>query len=158
MLPILVLVSSWIWYNGPSSWVDSGCPGCLRRVFFMFNVIDKRDVVLDAADNDNRDDADKKSIDDWEDTFDVVEYDWDDSDTNKTMPSDRFSFFLTLWPWLTVPFFSRSPLWWGGSVFLCHSFINKWFLEMRMFDVACLVLFVTNRGELRKSSSINSYV
>ncbi len=35
MPPILVLHSSWIQYDGPSSWVYSygGCPGCLRQVF-----------------------------------------------------------------------------------------------------------------------------
>ncbi len=41
-------------------------------LFLMFDVVDKRDDVLDAADNDNRDDANKKSIDDQKDTFDAV--------------------------------------------------------------------------------------
>ncbi len=60
----------------------------------MFDVIDKRDDVLDAAGNNNGDDANKKSINDWEDTFDAVEDDGDNSDTNTTMPLDGFGFFL----------------------------------------------------------------
>ena len=60
----------------------------------MFDVINKRDDVLDAADNDNQDDANKKSIDNQEDTFDAVEDDREDLDTNKTTPLDRFGFFL----------------------------------------------------------------
>jgi hypothetical protein len=62
----------------------------------MFDVINKRDDVLDAADNDNQDDANKKSIDNQEDTFDAVEDDGDNSNTNKMTPLDGFGFFLTL--------------------------------------------------------------
>jgi hypothetical protein len=58
----------------------------------MFDVVNKRDDILDAADNNNGDDSNKKTIDDQEDTFDVVEYNRDDLDTNKTMPSDVFFF------------------------------------------------------------------
>jgi hypothetical protein len=61
----------------------------------MFDVVDKRDDVLDAADNDDGDDINKKSINDQEDTFDAVEDDGDNSDTDKTTPSDGF-FFDTL--------------------------------------------------------------
>jgi hypothetical protein len=60
----------------------------------MFNVVNKRDDVLDAADNNNGDNADKKSIDDLEDTFDAVEDDGDDLDTKKTTPLDGFGFFF----------------------------------------------------------------
>jgi hypothetical protein len=60
----------------------------------MFNVVNKRDDVLDAADNDNRDDTNKKSIDNCEDTFDAAEDNGDDLDTNKTTPLDGFSFFF----------------------------------------------------------------
>jgi hypothetical protein len=59
----------------------------------MFDVVNKRDDVLDAADNNDGDDANKNSIDDQEDTFDVVEDDGDDLDTNKMLPLDRFVFF-----------------------------------------------------------------
>jgi hypothetical protein len=63
----------------------------------MFDVVNKRDDVLDAADNDDGDHANKKSIDDQEDTFNAVEDGRDNSDTNKTMPLDGFgSFFNTL--------------------------------------------------------------
>ncbi len=142
------LFLGWLWLSGLSK----------TSRFLMFDVINKRDDILDAADNDDGDDVDKKSIYDQEDTFDVVEDDGDNLDTNKTTPSAELFYFLTLWPWLTILFFSCSHLLWGGCVFLCHDFINECFLEMMMFDVACLILFVTNRGELRKSSSINSYV
>ncbi len=64
----------------------------------MFDVVDKRDDVLDAADNNKDNDANKKSINDEKNTFNAVENDRDDSDTNKMMPLDGFGFFLTLRP------------------------------------------------------------
>ncbi len=70
----------------------------------MFDVVNKSDDVLDAADNNNRDDTNKKFIDNWEDMFDAVEDDRDDSDTNKTTLLDGFVFFSTLQPWLTLLF------------------------------------------------------
>ncbi len=60
----------------------------------MFKVVVKRDDVLDAADNNDSDDTNKKSIDNWEDTFDAVEEVGDDLDTNKTMPLDGFVYFF----------------------------------------------------------------
>jgi hypothetical protein len=60
----------------------------------MFNVINERDNVLDTADNDNGDDANKKSIDDQEDMFDAVEDNGDNSDTNKMTTLVGFSFFF----------------------------------------------------------------
>ncbi len=77
----------------------------------MFNVVDKRDDVLDAADNDDGDDADKKSINNQEDTFDAVEEDGDNSDTNKTTPSDGF-FFWHFDP--DLPFFFSVAVIFGG--------------------------------------------
>jgi hypothetical protein len=62
----------------------------------MFDVVNERDNVLNAADNDDRDDANKKSIDYQEDTFNAVENNGDDLNTNKTMPLDGSGFFLTL--------------------------------------------------------------
>ncbi len=64
----------------------------------MFDVVNKRDDILDAADNNDGDDTDKKSINNQEHTFNVVEDNGDNSDTNKTMPLDGFGFFLTLRP------------------------------------------------------------
>jgi hypothetical protein len=60
----------------------------------MFDVVNKKDEVLDAADNNNGDDANKKSIDNQEDTYNAVEDDRDDLDTNKTTPSDGLGFFF----------------------------------------------------------------
>ncbi len=77
----------------------------------MFDVVNKRDDILDAADNNNGDDSNKKTIDDQEDTFDVVEYNRDDLDTNKTMPSDVF-FFWHFDPGL--PFFFSVAIIFGG--------------------------------------------
>ncbi len=81
----------------------------------MFNVIDKRDDILDAADNDDGNDADKKSIDDQEDTFNAVEDDGDDLDTNKTTPLDGFSFFWHFDPDLLF-FFSVAVIFGGVDV------------------------------------------
>jgi hypothetical protein len=64
--------------------------------FLMFDIVNNRDDVFDATDNNNGDDAaDKKSVDNQEDTVDAVEYNGDDLETNKTLPSDRFCFFWT---------------------------------------------------------------
>ncbi len=77
----------------------------------MFDVVDKSDDVLDAADNNNRDDTDKNSIDDQEETFNAVEDNGDNSDTNKTMPLDRF-FFWHFDP--DSPFFFSVAVIFGG--------------------------------------------
>jgi hypothetical protein len=64
----------------------------------MFDVINDRDDVLDATDNNNGDDAaDKKSVKNWLDTVNAVEDNRDDSETNKTLPFlDGFRFFVGL--------------------------------------------------------------
>ncbi len=159
MPPILVLVSSWIWYNGPSSWVDSGFPGCLRRVYSWCSMSSTKEMMSWTQQTTTTEMTPTKSPLTIVKTHlmrrKTMEMIWTPTKQRLWMDS---VFFLTLRPWLTVLFFSCSHLLWGGCVFLCHGFINKWFLEMRMFDVACLVLFVTNRGELQESSSINSYV
>ncbi len=59
----------------------------------MFDILDKRDDVLDAADSNDGDDANKKSINNWENTSNAVEDYGDDSDTNKMTPLDGFGFF-----------------------------------------------------------------
>jgi hypothetical protein len=61
--------------------------------FLIFNVNDKRDDVLEAADIDNGDDSKKKFINNWDDTFEAVEDNGDNSDTNEATPFDGFDFF-----------------------------------------------------------------
>jgi hypothetical protein len=86
-------------------------------LFLMFDVDDERDDILDAADNNNRDYAKKKSINNRDNTFKAVEDDGDDSDTNKTMPSDGFSFFQEFNPDLLF-FFSITIIFCGVDVFV----------------------------------------
>ncbi len=61
-----------------------------RSLFLIFNVNNKRDDILDAADIDDGDDVDKKFVDKWEDTFNAIEDDGDNLDTNKIAPTDGF--------------------------------------------------------------------
>ncbi len=73
-------------------------------LFLMFNVVDNRDNVFDATDNDDGDDAaDKKSVDNREDTVNAVD-NGDNSKTNKTFPLDGFCFFVGLFD-PDLPFF-----------------------------------------------------
>jgi hypothetical protein len=59
----------------------------------MFDIIDDRDDVFDATDNDIGDDAaSKKSVDNQKDTVDAVEDNGDDLETNKTLPLVGFLF------------------------------------------------------------------
>jgi hypothetical protein len=60
----------------------------------MFDVANKRDDILATADNNNGDEANKKSTKNQEDSFDAVEDNRDNSDTNKTTPLDGFDFFF----------------------------------------------------------------
>jgi hypothetical protein len=59
-------------------------------LFLAFDVNDKRDNVLDAADNGDGDDIDKKLIDERDNMFDAMEDNGDDSDNNKIAPTDGF--------------------------------------------------------------------
>jgi hypothetical protein len=71
----------------------------------MFDIVDNRDDVLDATDNNDRDDvANKRSVDDQEDTVNVVEDNGDDLETNKTLPLDGVRFFVGLFD-PDLPFF-----------------------------------------------------
>jgi hypothetical protein len=71
----------------------------------MFNVVDDRDDVFDTIDNDNGDDAaDKKFVNDQEDTVNAVEDNGDNSEINKTSPLDGFHFFVGLFD-PELPFF-----------------------------------------------------
>jgi hypothetical protein len=62
-------------------------------LFLIFDVNNKRDDVLEAADIDDGDDAKKKSINNWDNTFEAMEVDGDDSDTNEATPFNKFDFF-----------------------------------------------------------------
>ena len=70
----------------------------------MFDVVNDRDEVFNTTDNNDGDDADKKSVNNQEDTVDAVEDNRDDSETNKTLPLDRFRFFVGLFD-PDLPFF-----------------------------------------------------
>jgi hypothetical protein len=64
-------------------------------LFLMFDVVEDRDDVFNATDNNDRDDlANKKSVNNQEDTVDVVEDNGDDLETNETLPSEGFHFLL----------------------------------------------------------------
>ncbi len=71
----------------------------------MFDVVNDRDDVFDTTDNDDGDDAaNKKPVNDWEDTVDAVEDNGDDSETNEMLPLDGFHFFVELFD-PDLPFF-----------------------------------------------------
>jgi hypothetical protein len=71
----------------------------------MFNVVSNRDDVFDTTDNNDRDDAaNKKSVDNQEDTVNAVEDNGDDLETNKTLPLDGFRFVVGLFK-PDLPFF-----------------------------------------------------
>jgi hypothetical protein len=103
-------------------------------LFLIVDIEDKRDDVLEAADINNGDNAEKKSINNRDDTFKAVEEDGDDSNTNKATPFDGFNFFKIS----SLTYHSVCPLqssFWCGRVCLCHGLLNKRLLEMRMFGV-----------------------
>ncbi len=60
----------------------------------IFDVDNKRDDVLEAADIDGGDNTKKKSIDNWDNTFKAMEDNGDDSNTNELTPFDGFVFFI----------------------------------------------------------------
>ncbi len=64
-------------------------------LFLMFDVVNNGDDVFNTTDNNDGDDAaNKKSVNDQEDTVNAVEDNGDDSETNKTLPSNGFCFLL----------------------------------------------------------------
>jgi hypothetical protein len=114
----------------------------------MFDVINDRDDIFEATDNNDGDDAaDKNSVDNQENTVDALEDNRDDLETNKMLPLDKFCFFVGLFD-PDLPFFFS--ILWGGLVILCHGFSNEWLFEMKLYDVARLVLFESNVSELCK--------
>jgi hypothetical protein len=71
----------------------------------MFDNVEDRDDVFDTTDNDDRDDAaNKKSVNNQKDTVNAMEDNGDDLETNKTLPLDRFCFFVRLFN-PDLPFF-----------------------------------------------------
>ena len=80
----------------------------------MFNVVDDRDDVFDETDNNNGDGAaDKKSVNNREDTVNAVEDNGDNLETNKTLPLDRFHFFVGSFDTDLPFFFSIADIFYG---------------------------------------------
>ncbi len=60
----------------------------------MFEVVDNTDDDFDTADNDNGNDAEKRSVDDQEDTVKGVENKGANSTTNEPTTADTVRFFF----------------------------------------------------------------
>jgi hypothetical protein len=89
----------------------------------IFDVDDKRDDVLEAADIDDGDDAKKKSIDNLDNTLEAVEDNGDNSDTNKATPFNGFFFFKIL----SLTYHSVCPSQSSFLVWMCLSL--SWFTQ-----------------------------
>ncbi len=63
-------------------------------LFLIFEVVDNTDDNFNTADNDNGDDAKKRSVDDQEDNVKGVENNGDDSTTNEPTTADTVRFFF----------------------------------------------------------------
>jgi hypothetical protein len=80
----------------------------------MFDVVDDRDDIFDATDNYDGDDAaNKKFINNQEDTVNAVGDNGDDSETNKILPSDGFLFFVGIFDPDLLFFFSVADIFCG---------------------------------------------
>jgi hypothetical protein len=80
----------------------------------MFDFVNDIDDVFDTTDNKDGDDtADKKSIDNQEDTVDAVEDNGDNLKTNKMLPSDGFCLFVRLFNPDLLFFFSVADIFCG---------------------------------------------
>ncbi len=62
-------------------------------LFLMFEVVNNTDGDFDTADNDDGNDAKKRSVDDQEDTVEGVENNGDDLTTNEPTTPDTVRFF-----------------------------------------------------------------
>jgi hypothetical protein len=93
----------------------------------MFDVVDDRDDVFVATDNDDGNDAaNKKSVDNQENTIDAVEDNGDDLETKETLPLDRFRFFVGLFSPDSPFFFSIADIFFGGRLVIPrHGFSNE---------------------------------
>ncbi len=60
----------------------------------MFEVVDDTDDDFDTADNNDGNEAKKRSVDNREDTVEGVENNGDDSTTNEPMTADTVRFFF----------------------------------------------------------------
>jgi hypothetical protein len=96
-------------------------------LFLMFDIVNNRHNIFNATDNNNRDDAaDKKSVNNQEDTVDAMEDNGDNSETNETLPLDGFHFFVGLFDPDLPFFFSVADIFlWGRLVILHHGFSNE---------------------------------
>ncbi len=63
-------------------------------LFLMFEVVDDTDDDFDTADNDDGDNAEKRSVDNQEDTVEGVENNGDDLTTHEPMTADTVHFFF----------------------------------------------------------------
>ncbi len=63
-------------------------------LFLMFEVVDDTDNNFDTADNDDGNDAKKRSVDDREDTVEGVENNGGDLTTNELTTADTVGFFF----------------------------------------------------------------
>ncbi len=80
------------WYFGFvfAQWSSSS----RTSLFLMFKVVDDTDDDFNTADNDDGNDAKKRSVDDREDTVKGVENNGDDSTTNEPTTADTVRFFF----------------------------------------------------------------
>ncbi len=130
-------------------------------LFLIFNVDDKKDDVLEAADIDNKDDAKKKVHQQSGRHF------WSGGRQRRRFQHQQsytfwwIQFFSRFCHWLTILLVHYNHLFWCGHVCLRHGLLNERLLEMRMFGVwggGMPFLFAANRGYLRGSLCLNSYV
>ncbi len=79
------------WYFGFvfAQWSSSS----RKSLFLMFKVVDNTDDDFDTADNDDGNDAKKRSVNNREDTVEGVENNGDDLTTNEPMTADTVRFF-----------------------------------------------------------------
>ncbi len=114
MPPILVLHSSWIQYNGPSSWVYlyGGCLGCLRWVFswcsmlstIMMTFLTQQTKMTEMT-------QPKKSPSTIEKTQSMRWRQQRQFGSQQNIAFRRILFFCwTLWPWLIVLLFRSRHL------------------------------------------------
>ncbi len=92
-------------------------------LFLMFEVVDNTDDNFDIADNEDGNDAKKKSVDDWEDTVKGVKnkWRWLDHQWRTDARGHSSFFFWSFQRWLT-----DLCLFEGGFVVLCHGCDECW--------------------------------
>ncbi len=87
----------------------------------MFEVLDDTDDDFDTADNDDGNDAKKRSVDNQEDTIEGVENNGDDSTTNEPTTADTVCFFLGVFDAdLPMFVFLRRALLFFAMVWSCY--------------------------------------